>query len=40
MSKQRDRILNVLPSPSNFKSRAEGIGKGIEDIEALDAGNP
>jgi hypothetical protein len=39
VSKQRDRILNVFQSPSNFESTVEGIGKANEDIEVLDAGD-
>jgi hypothetical protein len=39
MLKQRDQILNVLQPPTNFESTAEGTGKAIEDIEALDAGD-
>jgi hypothetical protein len=42
MSEQRDQNLNVLQSSSSLESTAEGIGKSqaIEDIEALDAGDP
>jgi hypothetical protein len=40
MSKQRDRVPNVLKSPSNFESTAKGNGKDNEDIEAADAADP
>jgi hypothetical protein len=38
-SKQRDQILNISQSPSNIESTLEGIGKALEDIEAVDAGD-
>jgi hypothetical protein len=40
MSKQRDRVLNVLQSPPNFESTAKGNGKANEDIEVADAADP